>query len=130
MKQHTTNYYDTLIEAAEDCPVQTAEVPPLKEPKTAARIEYEMLIDSPYRHTSDDVLYASNGGRKGLSRAEFFAKGQPCFRASALTKRYGWGVHSDRDGKIALYAVESEEYERLRADENIRHLKAMRTGGK
>ncbi|MFX5614998.1 DUF6157 family protein, partial [Acinetobacter baumannii] len=30
MKQHTTNYFDTLIEVAEDCPVAAAEVPASK----------------------------------------------------------------------------------------------------
>ena len=130
MKQHTTNYYNTFIEAAEDCPVQFAEAPPDKEPKSAARLEYEMLIDTPYRHTSDDVIYGIKGKPKGVSREDFFSKGQPCFRASALTKRYGWGVHSDAEGRIAIYAVGSAEYDRLSADENVRHIRAMRIGKK
>ncbi len=130
MKMHSTNYFDTFIEIAEDCPVSAAEVPPAKEPKTAAQIEYEMLAGNPYAHTSDDVLYESNGRRRGASREDFFSKGQPCFRSSALTKRYGWGVHSDKDGKIALYAVESAEYRRLCAEECTKHVKAMRSSKK
>ena len=126
MKQHTTNYYNTFIEAAEDCPVQAAETPPAKEPKSAARLEYEMLIDAPYLYTSDDVIYEIKGKLKGVSREDFFARGQPCFRASALTKRYGWGVHSDMEGRIAIYAVGSAEYDRLATDESIRHIRAMR----
>jgi len=130
MKQHTTNYYDTFIETAEDCPALTAGIPPLKEPKSAARIEYEMLINSPYRYTSDDVLYESNGNRRGISREDFFSKGQPCFHSSALTKRYGWGIHCDKDGKIAIYAVESDEYSKFAGDNAVEHLRAMRSGGK
>jgi len=130
MKQHTTNYFDTFISVAEDCPAQTAEIPPLKEPKSAARLEYEMLIYSPYRHTSDDVIYQTKGKPKGISWEDFFSKGQPCFRASALAKRYGWGVHSDGDGKIAIYAIESAEYQRLAADEAVAHIEAMRSGKK
>ena len=126
MKQHTTNYINTFIEVAEDCPAQMAKVPPLKEPKSAARLEYEMLSDSSYQYTSDEVIYETTGKVRGVSREDFFSKGQPCFRASALTKRYGWGVHSDKDGKIALYAVESDEYRRLVSDENLRHIQAMR----
>ena len=34
-------------------------------------------------------------------------------RASPLPKKYGWGVHHDRAGRIALYGVESEEYRRF-----------------
>jgi len=125
-KQHSTNYTDTLIEVAEDCPVQAAEAPPSEEPKSAARLAYEMLIDSPYRHTSDDVIYATKGEPKGLSREAFFSKGQPCFRASPLAKRYGWGIHSDHAGRIALFAVESEAYRRLASQEGTRRLRALR----
>ena len=47
MKIYSTNYINTFIEAAEDCPVTAAQSPPAKEPRTAARIEYDMLIDNP-----------------------------------------------------------------------------------
>lgn len=123
----TTNYYDTFIEVAEDCPVNRSETPPAKEPKSVAQIEYEMLIDSPYEYTSDDVLYAANGKRRGISRQDFFSKGQPCFRSSPLTKRYGWGVHSDEEGRIAIYPVESADYEAYAKNHKLKHLKAMRS---
>jgi hypothetical protein len=123
----TTNYYNTFIAVADDCPVKQAEIPPSKEPKSTARIQYEMLIDKPYVYTSDDVLYAANGERKGISREAFFSKGQACFRASPLTKRYGWGVHFDHEGRMAIYARESDEYQRFVQDENLKQLKAMRS---
>jgi hypothetical protein len=130
----TTNYYDAFIEVAEDCPVETAEVPPQKGlKKTFARLQYEMLKDNPYKYTSDDVLFQVYATRNGIdaqefekAREQFFAKGQPCFRSSPLTKRYGWGVHSDSEGRIALYAVESDAYKKLAQDADLRHLKAMR----
>jgi hypothetical protein len=31
-------------------------------------------------------------------------------RASALPKKYGWGVHYDSAGRLALFAMESDEY--------------------
>lgn len=130
MKIHTTNYVNTFIEVAEDCKAIAAEAPPERVPKTAARTEYEMLVSSPYQYTSDDVLYESGGRRRGICREDFFSKGQPCLRSSALTKRYGWGIHSDKDGKIAIYAVESAEYKRLAEDAGIKHVKAMRSGRK
>jgi hypothetical protein len=124
---HTTNYYDTFIEVAEDCPVTKAEIPPTKEPESVAQIEYKMVKNNPYVYTSDDILYVVNGERRGISKEDFFAKGQPCFRSSPLTKRYGWGVHSDAKGKIAIYAVESEEYKRFATDTTLKHLKGMRS---
>ncbi|MBP9115702.1 MAG: hypothetical protein KBF89_05090 [Acidimicrobiia bacterium] len=124
---HSTNYFDTFIEVAQDCPAEIGQEPPVKDPKTVAQITYEMLIDNDYKYTSDDVLYNVGGKRKGISRKDFFSKGQACFRASPLTKRYGWGVHSDSEGKIAIYPVESKEYKKLAGDENLTHLRAMRS---
>jgi hypothetical protein len=124
-KQYSTNYFNTFIEAAEDCPVRDGASPPMKASITVARAEYEMIIENPYRYTSDDVVYATKGAPNGISRNAFFSKGQPCFRASALTKRYGWGVHHDNEGKVALYAIDSDEYRRLAADESVKHVRAM-----
>lgn len=131
----TTNYYNTFIEIAGDSPVKKAEVPPLRgEKKTIARIQFEIINPNPYKYTSDDVLFAVHTERKNikkndlkLEREKFFSKGQPCMRSSPLTKRYGWGVHSDEAGRIALYAFESDEYKKLAADKNLTQLKAMRS---
>jgi hypothetical protein len=135
MKIHTTNYVNTLIEIAEDSPTAIAEVPPLKgEDKSVANLQFEMLIAHPYHYTSDDVLFGVHAIRKDLSPAEldaerqlFFSKGQACLRASPLTKRYGWGVHSDAEGKVAMYAADSLEYQQLLQDEATAKVKAMRS---
>ena len=126
MKQHTTNYTDAFIEVALDCPAASAIIPPDGDPPTQARREYEMVANHPYVYTSDDVLFETKGLPKGLSREDFFSKGQPCLRASSLTKRYGWGVHSDAQGRIALIPMESAEYQLLASDAGLRHLQAMR----
>ena len=47
-------------------------------------------------------------------------------RSSPLSKRYGWGVHSDAEGKIAIYALESDDYRKLCKDNKLEHKKAMR----
>lgn len=38
-------------------------------------------------------------------------------RASALPKKYGWGVHFDKNGNAALYGRESQEYRKLSSAE-------------
>ena len=132
---NTTNYYNTLIEIAEDSSAISGEVPPLRgNKKSAANLQYEMLHNHPYEFTSDDVLFTTFAIRKEIPEAEreaarhaFFSKGQPCFRASPLTKRYGWGVHSDESGKIALFSAGSEDYQQLLADESVTAVKAMRS---
>ncbi len=131
----STNYFNTLIEIAEDCPADRGEIPPLKgNKKSIANLQFEMLHEHPYEFTSDDVLFHVFATRKEIPdeklvehRAIFFSKGQPCFRASPLTKRYGWGIHSNEKGKIALVGVESETYHKLVVDGSVIKTKAMRS---
>lgn len=132
---HTTNYFNTLIEIAEDCPSQEGQVPPLKgEKRSIANMQFDMIINNPYKYNSDEILYGIFAERKGLENQEienqreiYFSKGQPCFRASPLPKRYGWGVHSDEEGKVAIYGKGTSEYEALVNDEQVKKVKAMRS---
>ena len=133
MKIHTTNYQNTFIEVALDCPASAGEMPPLKgDKKTIANYQFDMLFEHPYEYTSDDVFFKVFAIRNEIPENEwkeardmFFSKGQPCFRSSPLTKRYGWGVHSDANGKVALYAVESKAYQQLLENGEIKKVKAM-----
>jgi hypothetical protein len=135
MKTHTTNYLNTFIEVADDCPTTLGEIPPTKgDNKTVANIQFEMINKNPYKYTSDDVLFQVFALKNDLTESElekareqFFSKGQPCFRASPLTKRYGWGVHNDKDGKIALFGLESEEYQKLSKNNELKVVKAMKS---
>ncbi|MFC4099366.1 DUF6157 family protein [Paenibacillus xanthanilyticus] len=129
------NYYGTFIEVAEDCPVAAAEIPKAKgDAKTVPVMQYELIANHPYRYTQEDVLFevfAVRGevpeSERPASREKFFSKGQPCLRASSLGKRYGWGIHHDAEGKMALYAVESPEYQAFLRDETVKKVKAMRS---
>lgn len=133
---HTTNYYNTFIEIADDCPVENGELPPQKGDKiTAANIQFNMVFDNPYKFTSDDVIFKVFSEKRSITsksqfleeRKNFFSKGQACFRSSPLTKRYGWGVHSNNEGKIAIYPSGSVEYQKLKKDKALTHVKAMRS---
>ena len=135
MKIHTTNYNDTFIVVADDCPATSGEVPPaIGDTKTAANIQFDLVNKNPYKFTSDDVLFQVYAEKNDLTKSEykaareqFFSKGQPCFRASPLNKRYGWGIHSDKDGRIAMYACDSSEYKKLSKDKNLKVIKAMKS---
>jgi hypothetical protein len=135
MKIHTTNYKDTFIEIADDCPTTNGEIPPTKlDAKTVANIQFEMVSKNPYKFTSDDILFQVFADRNDLTKSEykearekFFSKGQPCFRASPLTKLYGWGVHNDKDGKMAIFGAESSEYKKLSKDKTLKIVKAMKS---
>ncbi|MGG4343169.1 DUF6157 family protein [Paenibacillus lautus] len=129
------NYYNTFIQVAEDCPAIEAVVPKAKgESKTIPVLQYEMISNHPYKYTQEDVLFEVFAERNQISeqdrataREKFFSKGQPCLRTSSLGKRYGWGIHHDANGKVAIYAVESEEYVKLMNDRGIAQCKAMRS---
>ena len=135
MKVHTTNYINTFIEVAEDCPAPAGEIPPQKPGiQSVANIQYQLISTHPYQFTSDEVLVQVYAKRNGLVpaeldavRKELFSKGQPCMRSSPLAKRYGWGFHHNQEGKIAIVAVNTEAYKKLSADPGLKKLKAMRS---
>ena len=136
MKPHTTNYENTFIAVSEDSPAISGEIPPMKgEKMTVANIQFNILNKNPYKFTSDDVLFQVYAERNDLSenelpeaREQFFSKGQPCMRTSPLTKRYGWGIHNDENGRIAMYSYGTEDYEKLIKDKNLKVVKAMKSG--
>lgn len=137
-KIHTTNYSNTLVQPAEDCPVSISEIPTTKGGKsTVATVQFELISKHPYTLTSDDVIFRIYADKNDLTpseheaaRAVFFSKGQPCLRTSPLAKRYGFGIHANEEGKIALYGIETEEYAQLLQDENVAKVKAMRNARK
>src|SRR5690606_27230670 len=96
--------------------------------------QYELIVNNPYKYSSDDVLFQVFADRDDLTvgeyrlaREQFFSRGQPCFRASPLTKTYGFGIHHDSNGKIAAYGLETEEYEAFLADNDVKKVKAMKS---
>lgn len=129
------NYYDTLIEVAEDCPATEAQVPTARGGrKTKAVVEYELLAKHPYTYTERDIAFEVYAALHDIptpdrptERKEFLSKGHPHLRVSPLAKRYAWGIHNNAEGKIALIAIESPEYEQLLNDPRITKIKAFRS---
>ncbi len=132
MPMHTTNYQSTLILPSADSKTTMALVP--KKSDSVAGLQYEIMAAAPYKMTSDDVVfevYARRNtildGSRDTARATFFSKGQPCLRASPLVKSHGYGVHADEKSRIALIAMESDDFARLLADESVTKRPGMRT---
>jgi hypothetical protein len=131
----STNYESTFIQIAEDCPVQHAEEPLTKgKAPTVAELQFRLLAENPYALTSDDVIFTVHATRKEIpetdqaqERERFFARDQACLRASPLAKRYGWGIHHDADGKVALVPFGSDRYRELVEDNTVKQLRAMRS---
>lgn len=128
------NYYSTFIQVAPDSKVAEGTVPAARGGKrTVALIQYELLAANPYRFTQAEVLFETFVEQKGIPTEEraaaweaFWAKPQACMRASPLPKQFGWGVHFDAEGRVALCALESEEYGRF-SQSDLTQFKAMRS---
>lgn len=123
---HTTNYFDTLITVAPDSSALASSEPPQRADPSVAERTLRMIADAPYRHTSDDVIFTVWADRRGIpesdredAREQFFSKGQPCLRSSDLGKRYGWGIHSDDAGRVAVVPMESAEYALLASGKDV-----------
>jgi len=135
MKIHTTNYFDTFIAVAEDSKAVSGTVPPIKPSGlSVANLQFELLFKHPYQYTSDDLLFQVYATRNDLptselepAKAAFFAKGQACMRASPLCKTYGWGIHFNEEGKMALYGNDTDAYKEFKNDELLKQVKAMRS---
>ncbi|VTP97093.1 DUF6157 family protein [Sphingobacterium daejeonense] len=138
MKQHTTNYFNTLITVAEDCKALKGEMPPVKIDKlTVANLQFDRLIKHPNKINSDDLIFDVFAERNEIleddiesERTKFYSKGQACLRTSPLAKTYGWGIYYDQEGKIRLIDSASEEYEKMLKDDKIKKLPAMRSSKK
>jgi len=133
------SYINTFIQVSPDCPVMQSEIPVAKGDKKSMHvIQYELLTEAPYRYNHEELTFEVYVRHKVIPLEEvaahrqelwdnLFQKGHPRMRASALAKRYGWGAHYDQQGKIALYAMESDEYQRfIQASEEVNLLAAMR----
>ncbi|MDO8991295.1 MAG: DUF6157 family protein [Sideroxyarcus sp.] len=133
------NPTDQFIEIAPDCALKAAVVPQAKNGKPSiATIEYELLSSKPYGYTLEELKFATHVQHKQIPPAEvksrrrqlwdeYFVKPCACMRASPLTKQYGWGAHYDAQGKIAIYPVESKEYQRFVSDKSVKKFFAMRS---
>ena len=131
------DYIDTFIHVAPDCPLRAAALPLARGgKKTVPLLEYEMIAPAPYTHTQPEVLFEVWRRHQGLpltraarkaQREAFFSRPHACMRASALPKKYGWGLHFDHAGRVALVPVESAQYRKLAADQTLQQLAAMRS---
>ena len=128
----TTNYSDTFIAVAADCPAARGQTP--AKPGTIAALQLELLQANPYALTSDDLLFEVHARRTGIddsdraaARAAYFARPQACLRASPLVKAHGWGLHHDAGGRVAAFGVETDAYRELAQRADLKQVAGMRS---
>ena len=71
-KQHTTNYFNTFVEVANDWKVLAGQIPEIKnDKKTIASMQFDLLSKHPYEYTSDDILFQVYFDRNDLTKNEY-----------------------------------------------------------
>ena len=99
----------------------------------ASAVEYGLLVGGPYTRDHRVFTHAVHCAMAEVSRTPaldfeaFHARGQPCMRASPLTKRYGWAAHYDAEGMLALVDPASAEFASLADDPDLPTKLAMRS---
>jgi hypothetical protein len=132
------SYINSFIAISEDSSVEHSIIPqPRGERIPIHLLQYNLLSQHPYLYDHFSLIFEIFLIQKGVSPQineeerkqlwnELFSKGHPCMRASALVKQYGFGVHYDKNGKMALFPVESDEYKQFLADPAIHKINGMR----
>ena len=129
---HSTNYRNTLILVSADSKATTGLEP--AKPGSIADLQLSLVRDRPYQLTSDDLLFQVHvirneipEERREAAREAFFASPKACLRASPLVKQFGWGIHHDDAERIAVYAVNSDEYHEFRDRTDVTNVAGMRS---
>jgi hypothetical protein len=128
----TTNYLNTFITASPDSRATHGTEPARAE--SVASIQYVLLRDAPYAFTSDDLLFEVYARRNNVDassrdreREAFFRKSHACLRASPLVKQYGWGLHHDENGRVAIHGAETDEYRTLASRSDLKIVAGIRS---
>jgi Family of unknown function (DUF6157) len=133
------NYLNTFIVVAEDWKATAGTVPKQRAGgSTVADLEFELVFSHPYTYTQEDVQFHVYAQRAGLSatvlstkgaslREAFFSNPMACMRTSALAKTYGWRLHFDEWGCLALVSRDAPEYARRAGSAGVAHTRAMRS---
>ncbi|MGC8202292.1 DUF6157 family protein [Aliiroseovarius sp. PTFE2010] len=91
-----------------------------KRPGSTAALQFLLLSEHPYRHTSEDIVARVAGWREAVSEAEFpdfywNMRARPHFglEASPLVTLYGWAIHTDEQCRAALVDPASADFAAL-----------------
>lgn len=116
---------EELIQIADDSPVESSREPHDTDTnKTVARVYYETLMENPYKYNEHELRYEVFVVRRNRPDLKI---DRYSIRRIDLVKKYGWGIHRNSDGKLALVACDSERYKQLLADSSVKKSKASRS---
>jgi hypothetical protein len=84
------NYYDTLVEVADDCPASAAQVPQARGgKKTKAVVEYELLVEHPDTYTEEDIAFEVYAVLHDIPKAKWPTERKK-FLSKGATRTFGY----------------------------------------
>jgi hypothetical protein len=114
---------NTLIMPSDDCDTPVAVVPAGKNKKNPIPVDwYQNLIKCPHKYTEREfreLVYFTIRGDMTNKIDEYDS------RRSLLCRKYGWGIHFDGSGRMALLGRESKEFKTLSADPLVTKVRAF-----
>ena len=116
---------EVLILIATKCSMKRGTKPVSnREQPTIAMHQYDVLTEMPYQLTYKQLKEEVHRTRRGK---EFTDEQLETYmmKRSELCKIYGWGVHEDKNGKLALVGCETNEYRRLVRKPGVQRVKAL-----
>lgn len=119
-------YINTLIQVAPDCPRKKG-TPPVSATKslTTLEVRYDVLNNNPYKFTYDEFLREVFINRLGRDEADLNFDSRT-LRRSRLCKQWGWGIHGDEFGRLALVGCETPRYKQLQNHSKIKKINCSR----
>ena len=112
---------EELIEVAEDYEGRFAQEPPDGTPKTITRIEYELLMARPYKFTERELFHEVHVVQRNKTHLKIDSYN---IKRCLLVQSFGWGLHRNREGKLALVAPDSDQYKELQG--SVKRAKSYR----
>lgn len=114
---------NTLITLASTSSKQSI-IPASKTGKpTVVTTVHEVLISDPYRYTQSELFHEVHINKLNKEHKNLKLERYKLQR-SELCSLLGWGIHGDSEGRLALIAGDSKEYERLFLNSEVRKKKA------
>ena len=125
-----TPYTDTFVTVSPDSTATAAAEPPqLKTKTTEARAIWEILLREPYKWIWSELITKI---RKDAERYDgrVIPDADSGLFSSLLCKKYGWGINHDFEGRVALVAIDSDEYKELESNPQVKKIHAFRNKAK
>jgi hypothetical protein len=112
---------EQLITSSEDSPTDKSIVP--VNDGTISFIKYDVLKSNPYKYNAQEFFYEVHCERRNKRNLKIE---NYSLQRMQLLKKLGWGLHIDKNKKIALIPCESTQYMKMLKNNKIKKIKAYR----